>query len=400
VFAEDIVASPNADPDADLVGNYKQSRYIREDSAASSMYFQSVQHYTSRKLTYSSDILNGFRGVEAVQCQFLSTTSLSGLPTSLFDMSLLWQPSCLTTRRDGFPSWSWTGWEGSSRWDVDTSEFNSGSFAVNQELEHDHTTKWLRKRTWIVWHYFSPIDGIQPIWNADNESKVDSVSRLSSGKEAFYHVGYDPEASTKGNVYGRDLELTKRLETLIPKNYFETRPSFLHLSKVLSSISKPIYPLLFETVVTKFYIRPTKEYLRYGSVGSIWQANGRVVFHLLNRNSQISGYVLLDDSWFLEPEPVGTESAKLDQLQDFVLLSEANYYCDWRRPHEDHPYKRFYDYECWEEFHVMMVVWKTIRNDKGEEIRVAERAGKGRVLKEAVPDACEEGAKWKDIIMV
>jgi hypothetical protein len=65
------------------------------------LYFQEVEEYTLRNLTYPSDILNAFAGVLRDHCKSMKTTSFYGLTTSIFDMALLWQPSSDKPRRQG-----------------------------------------------------------------------------------------------------------------------------------------------------------------------------------------------------------------------------------------------------------------------------------------------------------
>ena len=82
-------------------------------------YHQIVETYTSRQLSYPSDILNAFRGIEAVLRPLFRSDFVFGLPRSEIDSQLLWQPTGLLTRRRSldtgvpiFPSWTWAGWVG------------------------------------------------------------------------------------------------------------------------------------------------------------------------------------------------------------------------------------------------------------------------------------------------
>jgi hypothetical protein len=72
------------------------------------------------------------------------------------------------------------------------------------------------------------------------------------------------------------------------------------------------------------------------------------------------------------------------------VLSDANYDSPgYGRPHEAHPYTKYYGTEDYEEFHVMMIKW-------GEH-GIAQRVGLGRLHGEAVGDAWGKGAVWKEI---
>ena len=82
-------------------------------------YRRIVETYTSRHLSYPSDVLNAFKGIESVLRPFFRSDFIFGLPRSEVDSQLLWQPTgSLRRRRDPktahalFPSWSWAGWVG------------------------------------------------------------------------------------------------------------------------------------------------------------------------------------------------------------------------------------------------------------------------------------------------
>ncbi|KAL8954431.1 MAG: hypothetical protein Q9183_007123, partial [Haloplaca sp. 2 TL-2023] len=82
-------------------------------------YKRLVRAYTSRRLSFPIDILNAFKGIEALLRPLFRSDFLYGLPRSEIDSQLLWQPAYSLTRRrdlvDGhplFPSWSWAGWVG------------------------------------------------------------------------------------------------------------------------------------------------------------------------------------------------------------------------------------------------------------------------------------------------
>ncbi|KAK1834079.1 heterokaryon incompatibility protein-domain-containing protein [Podospora conica] len=72
-----------------------------------------LQEYTGRAITYQSDIVDAFRGVTAMMGTFLGPRSWQGLPERYLAAALLWTKTTGTSgRREGFPSWSWSGWMG------------------------------------------------------------------------------------------------------------------------------------------------------------------------------------------------------------------------------------------------------------------------------------------------
>lgn len=86
-------------------------------------YLRTVEEYTPRMLSFDSDVLAAFAGMNKVLSSMFRSRLLYGLPESLFDCALLWQPAGTLIRRQSakatsnssgtyFPSWSWAGWKG------------------------------------------------------------------------------------------------------------------------------------------------------------------------------------------------------------------------------------------------------------------------------------------------
>jgi hypothetical protein len=84
-------------------------------------YARIVSDYTSRKLTFDSDILAAFRGLELEMSKVLGSKFTLGLPTISFQLALLWIPASYISRRhQGYtevqggqlPTWTWAGWNG------------------------------------------------------------------------------------------------------------------------------------------------------------------------------------------------------------------------------------------------------------------------------------------------
>ncbi|VUC31107.1 unnamed protein product [Clonostachys rosea] len=122
-------------------------------------YSEHVAAYSSRKLTYSSDAINAFTGIQkALQGSMGNTRFWYGLPAAALDWALLWKPTTGTklARREQFPSWSWAGWDGS----------------VTHPPSHpsNDDQKWLTDRTWIDWYIVNDERAILRAWEPLNES--------------------------------------------------------------------------------------------------------------------------------------------------------------------------------------------------------------------------------------
>lgn len=298
----------------------------------------------------------------------MNCDSWFGIPTSIFDMALLWQPTAKSVRRLGFPSWSWAGWTGSFKWYGDTMELVSYGINPSEDLVKSKITDWLRQHTYIDW---KTAGGVM-VWNAEmNTEKIGDRDT----------VGYDHLKSTTGNPYGRPEAQCK-----IYAKYPRESPWRMPTTKSQPWQINSQHYLCFSALVIPLRIVPSpSSYLRYASIDPVWEPRGRLIFHLLNKLSQKCGYVLLDDSW--------TTNGRWDpeRTYDFVILSAANYYSDWGRPHDGHPYTNTWGMTEYIERHVMMIV----EVEEG----VWERVGLGRVHGEAIEDGWGEGARWRDVVL-
>ena len=80
---------------------------------AQGQYRQLVSAYSVRNFTKDYDILNAFEGVLNTFIPLLGN-SIYGIPEEELCLALLWRskdPALQNDRREGFPSWSWSGWK-------------------------------------------------------------------------------------------------------------------------------------------------------------------------------------------------------------------------------------------------------------------------------------------------
>ncbi|KAK7934701.1 hypothetical protein PG985_000196 [Apiospora marii] len=147
-------------------------------------YMKCVPLYTDRNLTQPKDILTAFQGTAWLLQQQLNAPLFYGLPSSHFDLALLWMPTTQLSRRRGkpahkrsvasctqdemgnckcnaqddgyggkeFPSWAWSGWIGGKA--EYTPSIMEGCVSNVQE--------WLRDHTWIRWYYPARPSGHPP----------------------------------------------------------------------------------------------------------------------------------------------------------------------------------------------------------------------------------------------
>lgn len=117
------------DPPRDFMGSLADT----DGSTPWDLYRRAVEDYTKRKLTWESDAVDAFGGVEHIVRRGMNTKFWFGLPSFAFEQALLWQAREPLERRiqDNtaiFPSWSWAacrgqvsyrgrGWKNSVLWD-------------------------------------------------------------------------------------------------------------------------------------------------------------------------------------------------------------------------------------------------------------------------------------------
>ncbi len=80
-------------------------------------YTKAVSGYTRRNLTFDTDALRAFAGIEQMVARGVNIKFWHGLPEFAFERSLLWYPAQMVERREQgnqvlFPSWSWAAWKG------------------------------------------------------------------------------------------------------------------------------------------------------------------------------------------------------------------------------------------------------------------------------------------------
>lgn len=169
-MSEDIFADrQGAGWSLDLI-NAPLRMLLELSSRAVKVYMNCVSLYTSRILSNPQDILAAFIGISNFMEQTLQAPFVFGLPTSHFDLALLWESQGALGRRIPvvFPSWSWCGWIGPNGATVEyKAKMVEGCFTNLHE--------WLTRHTWICWYVRDGRGNLRPLWDA-KKSRADKTT--------------------------------------------------------------------------------------------------------------------------------------------------------------------------------------------------------------------------------
>ncbi|KAH7308338.1 heterokaryon incompatibility protein-domain-containing protein [Rhexocercosporidium sp. MPI-PUGE-AT-0058] len=104
----DMLDSQVADPE----GLTSKQKFTGTEVDLFAQYKRLAGGISSRSLTNPNDILASFAGISNAMKETMHCEFIWGLPSTWFDEALLFESAARipTSRRKGFPSWSWTGW--------------------------------------------------------------------------------------------------------------------------------------------------------------------------------------------------------------------------------------------------------------------------------------------------
>jgi hypothetical protein len=199
-MSEDIVAEPEgAGWSLDLVQAPPQM--LRElECRALWVYTKCVELYSSRNLSKPKDIIAAFNGVSNLIGKAMEAPFIFGLPSSHFDLALLWEPLRSLERRKPkteeiqdyqgmeFPSWSWCGWMGQPM------AYKSSMIEGCLTNVYD----WLMEHTWISWYIRDGHGDLRPLWGGEKSKQAWNTE--------WRWRGYSSKSRIPGwnNQYGRD----------------------------------------------------------------------------------------------------------------------------------------------------------------------------------------------------
>jgi hypothetical protein len=258
-----------------------------------SRFQQQLSSYTRRNLTFQSDALNAFAGLQRAMTRSLSGTRFfHGLPAAVFDWAILWssvgsmdEGGGTLTRCSEFPSWSWAGWKG------------------HVSPPDSPEQAWLLQKTWINWCIVNEDSDCVLLWQPLRDGGLFGFNQVTVDASFLWEITDEDEDE---HVDGGILEGTgERTETLKPCPQYRSpakgnpygrsqlEPGLnLSQSQYLEHIPQlgvkglPVGTLVFRTVSAVFY---PHEVLQTTS-----NSRPRVIA-LLDKDQRIRGWVQDDE---------------------------------------------------------------------------------------------------------
>ncbi|KAM0809455.1 putative Heterokaryon incompatibility protein-domain-containing protein [Seiridium cardinale] len=371
-------------------------------------YTKLISQYTSRHLSFSSDVLNAIAGVMAILdgSRQRGTTrdpgcgTLYGLPLEFLDIALLWQPAA---EKDGrlrrrkfvdqdlqpleskhqFPSWSWAAWEAVKEGER---TYSSGvrfedPFSLVSDHLHGYKVKKVveltenaeeRVRPLLRWYRFVPSAKLTQPPQHTAPGKPPSSWSIS---QMLRRPTAKPVTGELKPVNGTGLGLASDSVKLLD-DWLETHQKPFN-DKIVDVGDLPPDAiadlderhLIFWTSTAKFRLGNktlrSETIFEYSVTGNLFPERQHWIheIEILDARSFTVGRVILHDA---------TEVVQPFEYYNFVVISEAQYFGNEERLYAGQEYLLY---------NVMMVTWDE------KKPHFATRAAMGKVFKEAWAEA-------------
>ncbi len=321
-----------------------------------------------------------------------------GLPSSVFDWSILWESTPRLRRRAEFPSWSWAGWIGGVQWLRTLSPAGELSF-----LNPNGIRKWLTEHTWILWrHCRRDGSGLSLVWKPKKVADTTVPAQRPPGYQQ----------SADSDCYGRPIRTPARF------SYRSNTASGLLECQSLpcesdqqtldncSVLNIPGLILRFWTISAKYHLSHISSDRRYPNwcyffirgtyevyAGQIWL--NRYVDTVIQGSPEYE-FLVLSDTTVIPSDNMS------DTFHDFQGCENVSI------PHEEADQCNHLDAagpclphavvdtgplgddaaSVWFLYNVMLIEWHN---------GIASRVGLGKIYRDALRYALPPGPQWKEI---
>ncbi|KAM6535972.1 hypothetical protein FALCPG4_005495 [Fusarium falciforme] len=222
---------------------HQERAFPRKGIKTSRMKYRSIwpliAEYTTRQLTYDSDILNAMLGIfDGLSEREPPIHHMCGVPALVENDSLLegftrglcWALLEPGTRRQEFPSWSWTGWRGLVDGFSSSTPALKGGYSIKVDIINPLADTSARMLSWTEFERLDPpgranllqscqlqITGAVievDLWQG--EKNLDSVRSLDEHKTGWHAMIYNGNDAIDGTLYlckdpAGDAEFARRL---------------------------------------------------------------------------------------------------------------------------------------------------------------------------------------------
>lgn len=367
---------------------------LRDQPQAIRAYMRCVEAYTPRQLPSPDDVLMAFEAVGKLISKSLKTDLLYGLPSSFLDLALLWEfkeaPREHRRRQSPdvrkFPTWSWSGWEGSIIYRASTL---SGTLS--------NILDWISTHTWISWYVKDRYNitrllhksGQEPITvpRPRTAPKLESVFPNFKKEKKWMHdktilslepgdVGMQPyqQQPVKWPAQNRSM-------------FFKSVPNLQF--DIMDVDSGGLEDLEYlDTKYLQFWTWSGFFHLDDSPLSSSSNLGpGLSRFGILDSKDDICGTIVLPDQWVEH----GFKEKGIDVVYELIAISEAKDFTPEEFDGWTYYIPKERDESEWDLWYVLLV-------EKIDEV-VVRRVGLGKVFQEAFENSCSPGKEWREFIM-
>lgn len=359
------------------------------DTRALRVYIACVELYTKRTLGRPKDMLAAFSGLSNLIGDKMESPFLFGLPSSHFDLALLWEVDGPVRTREPadekdeadygpskFPTWSWCGWiplesgGATTRYTIP---------AIEDCLENVH--QWLMQHTWINWYIRDGHGTLRPVWDGSRDPSLNC-------KTENQWQGYKkPTLALKDacyDSYGRSV--AKDISELTCKRPERTLPDYPYCVNIAEPGAGPDQQSTDQRYL-QFYTWSAWLRLLPQDADASANATTRHLprFDIADYTGDWCGTIVLDQVWadkHVKDTGVEREFIAISEAKNFTKEEKNNmwtYYIPKKEEHSE-----------WDLYFVLLIEYQ-----RG----IARRVGLGKVFKDAFNNSCPPGRTWKEFIM-
>ncbi|KAK3346347.1 heterokaryon incompatibility protein-domain-containing protein [Lasiosphaeria hispida] len=327
-------------------------------------YIKCVESYTSRELPREDHALRAFEGISYFLGAYFKTHFFSGLPSSYFDVAMLWTPANSDTALRTYqgqqvaPSWSWASWTGQATY---RPPILTGAV--------ENIDAWLREHTWISWFL---VDRHRVIGEIGTYAKSDLADRAD---------GRGPLPKETGSRFIRIASRETRWSSLNRFAFNKTVPA-LNSDQMDTDAEAPAYFLQFWTWSAHFRLGVSSDSDDVGSTAA-YSASHMRRYNILDCNNDICGSIVLPNHF--------SQRVDSQRQYEFIALSDAKYLGQEEMPEWTFYIPKERDDSFWDLWYVLL-----LETDDGG---LSRRVGLGKVFKDAFHQSFQPGRDWREFIL-